>query len=214
MRKGRRHNGRDFFNRIAIGFPRTAILREVMNWKDSGPKSARRLLPWTWVVQFIQRKCKDMQVDYTLDSNPNVFGCKWQTNCYLSVAVFPFALEPRPVWPLFHTAFLTYNSGCFSLIENRFLSYTIYPVYSFPSPTPPTFSPTPLPSRSTPFLLSLEKNRLVKITTKHNKIKCNKIKQNFHYEFGHSNPTGVPRVTTRVWDPLNLTVRSPIKVKY
>lgn len=45
LRKAKRHNSEDFFNRIAIGFPRTAVLREVMNWKDSGPKSARRLLP-------------------------------------------------------------------------------------------------------------------------------------------------------------------------
>lgn len=171
------HNGKDFFNRIAIGFPRTAILREVMNWKDSGPKSARRLLPWTWIVQFIQRKCKEMQVDYTLDSSPNVFGTKWQTNWCLYVAVFPFASEATPVCTLFHTAFLTYNSGCFSLIENRFLFYTIYPVYSFPSPTPPGSSPTLLPSGSTSFCLSLEKNRLLRITTKHDKIKCNKMKQ-------------------------------------
>lgn len=162
MRKGKRHNGKEFFNRIAIGFPRTAVLREVMNWKDSGPKSARRLLPWTWVVQFIQRKCKDMQVDYTLDSSPNVFGPKWQTNCCLSVAVFPFALESIPVWPLFHTAFLTYNSGCFSLIENRFLSYTIYPVYTFPYPHSSRFLPNSSPLRIHSFCLSLEKEQTSK----------------------------------------------------
>jgi hypothetical protein len=36
MGEGKRQNNKDFFNRIAIGFPRAVILREVMNWKDSG----------------------------------------------------------------------------------------------------------------------------------------------------------------------------------
>ena len=36
MREGKRQNNKEFFNRIAIGFPRAVILREVMNWKDSG----------------------------------------------------------------------------------------------------------------------------------------------------------------------------------
>lgn len=44
MGKGKRHNGKDFFNRIAIGFPRNAILREVMNWKDSGPKISQEVI--------------------------------------------------------------------------------------------------------------------------------------------------------------------------
>lgn len=50
---------------------------------------------------------------------------------------------------------------CFSFIEkiDSFLKQYILIILSPPS-TPPPFSPPPLPSRPTPFHLSLKKNRL------------------------------------------------------